>query len=70
MIMDEPTNHMDLPSTECLENALAECPCALVLVSHDAYFLQKLAFINWHLSPGETRQTYDLTVTSVTSHGI
>lgn len=47
--MDEPTNHMDLPSIECLETALADCPCGLLLVSHDARFLRALATRNWHL---------------------
>ncbi|MCU0646239.1 MAG: ATP-binding cassette domain-containing protein, partial [bacterium] len=47
IIMDEPTNHMDLPSIECLEQALAECPVALVLVSHDKYFLDKVTEIRW-----------------------
>ena len=35
IILDEPTNHMDLVSIQCLEEALADCPCALMLVSHD-----------------------------------
>jgi ABC-type Mn2+/Zn2+ transport system ATPase subunit len=33
IVMDEPTNHMDLPSIECLEAALQDCPCGLLLVS-------------------------------------
>ena len=49
IIMDEPTNHMDLPSIQCLEEALADCPCALLLVSHDEHFLRKLVEIRWHL---------------------
>ena len=51
IIMDEPTNHMDLPSIECLEEALADCPCCLILVSHDRGFLQKLTQIRWHIKP-------------------
>ncbi len=50
IVMDEPTNHMDLPSIECLEAALAECPCALLLVSHDQRFLDRLTTSRWHLS--------------------
>ncbi|MBT7302893.1 MAG: ABC-F family ATP-binding cassette domain-containing protein [Victivallales bacterium] len=49
IVMDEPTNHMDLPSIGCLEEALGECPCGLLLVSHDRRFLQALATINWDL---------------------
>ena len=42
LALDEPTNHMDLPSIECLEEALSDCPCAMILVSHDRAFLDKL----------------------------
>ncbi len=51
IVMDEPTNHMDLPSIECLEDALGECPCALLLISHDQRFLRKLTTINWPITP-------------------
>lgn len=51
IIMDEPTNHMDLPSIECLEQALADCPCCLVLISHDEYFLRDLTSKRWNISP-------------------
>ena len=53
IIMDEPTNHMDLPSIECLEKALEGCPCGLLLVSHDRRFLEKLTDRHWHISPRE-----------------
>ena len=49
IVMDEPTNHMDLPSIECLESALGECPCAMLLVSHDSRFLGGLTDKTWHL---------------------
>jgi len=49
IIMDEPTNHMDLPSIECLEHALSDCPGCLVLISHDKYFLEKLTNIRWNI---------------------
>ena len=50
IIMDEPTNHLDLPSIECLEHALTDCPCGLLLVSHDQRFLDALARKRWHIS--------------------
>lgn len=49
IVMDEPTNHMDLPSIEALETALASCPCALLLVSHDEQFLHELTDTDWHI---------------------
>ena len=50
IVMDEPTNHMDLPSIECLEQALSDCPCSLLLVSHDMYFLRRLATKTWNVT--------------------
>jgi ATPase subunit of ABC transporter with duplicated ATPase domains len=56
IIMDEPTNHMDLPSIECLEQALKDCPCSLLLVSHDRYFLNKLTSREWNITPDTNSQ--------------
>ena len=58
IVMDEPTNHMDLPGILCLEDALADAPCAMLLVSHDERFLARLAGVRWALSetaPGRVR---------------
>ncbi len=52
VIMDEPTNHMDLPSVECLEKALNDYTGALVLVSHDREFLDNTTSIQWNISEG------------------
>ncbi len=52
LLMDEPTNHLDIPSREALEDALASYPGTLVFVSHDRYFLDKLAGRIWHVSAG------------------
>lgn len=41
LILDEPTNHMDITSIMALENALADINCGLLIVSHDESFLQK-----------------------------
>jgi ATPase subunit of ABC transporter with duplicated ATPase domains len=50
IIMDEPTNHMDLPSIKCVENALKEYDGTLILVSHDKIFLDNIVNENWHIS--------------------
>lgn len=63
VMMDEPTNHMDLPSIECLESALADCRCALLLVSHDRFFLDRLTSVRWNISKmdiGESSYTLDV----------
>ncbi len=48
IIMDEPTNHMDLPSIESVENALIECGCSVLLVSHDSIFLENIVSAYWN----------------------
>lgn len=42
LILDEPTNHLDLPSIEELETALTRYSGAILYVSHDGYFREKL----------------------------
>jgi ATPase subunit of ABC transporter with duplicated ATPase domains len=48
---------MDLPGILCLEEALADCPCAMLLVSHDEVFLEKIAETEWHLARDEAGDT-------------
>jgi ATPase subunit of ABC transporter with duplicated ATPase domains len=43
LILDEPTNHLDLEAVEQLERALVEFDGALVVVSHDRRFLERIA---------------------------
>ena len=57
IVMDEPTNHMDLPGILCLEQALSDCPCAMLLVSHDEDFLEKITETEWHLTRDDSGDT-------------
>jgi len=43
LIMDEPTNHLDIPSSEFLEEALLDFEGSILAVSHDRYFLDRIA---------------------------
>ena len=43
IVLDEPTNYMDLPSIEALESLLAEYEGTLVFVSHDMEFVDHIA---------------------------
>lgn len=43
LVLDEPTNHLDIPSREAVEDALLAYPGTVLTVSHDRYFLDKVA---------------------------
>jgi ATP-binding cassette subfamily F protein 3 len=43
LILDEPTNHLDIPAREALEDALEEYSGTIITVSHDRFFLDKIA---------------------------
>jgi ATP-binding cassette subfamily F protein 3 len=51
LVLDEPTNHLDLYSKEVLESALLEYEGTLLFISHDRYFLNKMADTILELSP-------------------
>jgi len=42
LVLDEPTNDLDLPTLDILEDFLAEYPGCIIIVSHDRYFMDKL----------------------------
>jgi len=43
LLLDEPTNHLDIPTIEYLEKQLAQFKGAIILITHDRVFLQKIA---------------------------
>ena len=43
LLLDEPTNHLDLPSTQVMERAIQHFPGAVIAVSHDRFFTEKIA---------------------------
>ncbi len=51
LILDEPTNHLDIASREALEEALREFPGTILAVSHDRYFIDRIASRIMELSP-------------------
>lgn len=51
LLLDEPTNHLDLPAKEVLEDALAGYPGTILFVSHDRYFINKMATRVLELGP-------------------
>jgi ATP-binding cassette, subfamily F, member 3 len=51
LILDEPTNHLDVQAIEWLERSLVKWKGALLIVSHDRYFLDRVATHIWELSP-------------------
>ncbi len=56
LLLDEPTNHLDLPAIEWLEQELLQYRGALVLISHDRRFLERLSRAMVWLDRGTTRR--------------
>jgi ATP-binding cassette subfamily F protein 3 len=58
LILDEPTNHLDIQSEEVLEDALSDFPGTILFISHDRYFINKIATKVIELTPHGTK-TYE-----------
>lgn len=56
LILDEPTNHMDIVSCEAIEESLAAFPGTILVVSHDRYFLDKIATTIVQIEDGAFRR--------------
>jgi len=56
LLLDEPTNHLDLPAIEWLESELNSLRSAMVLISHDRRFLERLSRATVWLDRGVTRR--------------
>ncbi len=52
LLLDEPTNHLDVSAVEWLEATLKDYPGAIVVVSHDRYFIDAVADAVWELKAG------------------
>ena len=62
LCLDEPTNHLDLASREVLEAALAQFPGTIVFISHDRYFINRIATRVFEIAGGRITEhlgTYD-----------
>ncbi len=55
LLLDEPTNHLDMETVEWLESYLCSCKAAMIIVSHDRYFLDRLAGQVWEVSFGSVQ---------------
>lgn len=56
LLLDEPTNHLDLTSIEALETGLKAFQGALIAVSHDRWFIDRIATKLWYLEDGKIRE--------------
>ncbi|NLG30771.1 MAG: ATP-binding cassette domain-containing protein, partial [Clostridiaceae bacterium] len=52
LVLDEPTNFLDLPSLEAIENMLLDYEGTMLFVSHDRQFIDRLADERWTIAGG------------------
>lgn len=58
LIFDEPTNHLDYDSRESLERSISKYKGTVLFISHDRYFVNKIAEIMWIIRDGELTVSY------------
>ncbi len=56
LLLDEPTNHLDMPTVEWLERYLKHYDRAVVMVSHDRFFLDRVAEVVYELQNGRLKR--------------
>ena len=56
LVLDEPTNHLDIPAKEAVEEALSTFPGTYITVSHDRYFLDKVANCVLEIADGRLKE--------------
>lgn len=59
LVLDEPTNHLDIPSREALEDALINYQGTIITVSHDRFFLDKIATQIFSFEGGGKAEIYN-----------
>lgn len=57
LILDEPTNHLDIAMINSLEDALLKYEGTIIFVSHDTYFIEKIAQRKWFFRNGTIEET-------------
>jgi len=60
LVLDEPTNHLDVSSTQVMERALVHFPGAVIVVSHDRFFTDKIANRYLVFGTGDAAGTIDV----------
>lgn len=58
LIFDEPTNHLDYDTKESLERSISKYPWTILFISHDRYFVNKVADIMWLIKDQELVVSY------------
>ncbi len=60
LVLDEPINHLDIPSREKFEQALTAFEGTALVIAHDRYFIQRFATRVWQVEQGTVREYADL----------